>query len=334
MARLRTALAMVGVLVLSVAQYSCKPATTPGQTSTTGSTQQQSNTGANTPNKPFERQTKMLNLAEARQYALDLINRDRATAGLKPVVIDEIASQAAARHVRDMAKNGFTAHWGTDGSVPELRYTEAGGDDMASENAGCYGDAKERTLNEQGPYDPAAIEKVESAYINEVPPNDGHRKNILNPSHNKVGIAVATAENSKVACLVHEFLDDYGDYKPLPRTARPGDNIHIEGTVKPPYKFGGIGVARIDLPKPISAKDLLKTGGYNMPQPHISFHTAEYKTPLPVKMNGNVFTFELPLNAAVLANQNQGVYEIIVFVQTPSGGNELVPISLRTITVK
>ncbi|HYP87234.1 MAG TPA: CAP domain-containing protein, partial [Polyangiaceae bacterium] len=71
---------------------------------------------------------------QASRYMLTLINRDRAAAGLEPVELDPVATVGAERHARDMAKHGFTAHWGTDGSVPEQRYTEAGGTDMVQEN--------------------------------------------------------------------------------------------------------------------------------------------------------------------------------------------------------
>ncbi|MFO0659376.1 MAG: CAP domain-containing protein [Polyangiaceae bacterium] len=271
---------------------------------------------------------------EARQYALALINRDRAAEGLAEVVLDETASKAAQRHAHDMAQNGFTAHWGTDGSVPEIRYTEAGGEDLASENAGCFGDAKPRTPTDEGPFDPAEIERFEAAFINETPPNDGHRKNILNPMHNRVGLAFTGAVGSKVACVAHEFIDDYGSYTALPKSAKPGDVIHIEGEIRAPFKFGGIGIARVDLPTPQSPSALLKTGSYAMPEPHISFHTKEYKTPQPVKMNGNRFSIDLTLNAAVLNNATNGVYEVGIFVSKPGGGTQLDPVSLRTIVVK
>src|ERR1041384_2619144 len=58
---------------------------------------------------------------EAVGYMLTLINRDRGAAGLSAVELDPVASIGAERHARDMAAHGFTAHWGSDGSVPEQR---------------------------------------------------------------------------------------------------------------------------------------------------------------------------------------------------------------------
>ena len=60
------------------------------------------------------------------------------------------AARAATRHAADIARHGFTAHIGTDGSVPELRYTEAGGTGLVMENVGCFADATSRPLDPSG----------------------------------------------------------------------------------------------------------------------------------------------------------------------------------------
>src|ERR1019366_10551465 len=66
----------------------------------------------------------LLTIAEARAYMVRLINRDRAGAGLSPVSLDDgVATRAGQAHAQDMAVHGYLGHWGTDGSVPEQRYT-------------------------------------------------------------------------------------------------------------------------------------------------------------------------------------------------------------------
>ena len=70
---------------------------------------------------------------------LALINRDRASQGLVPVELDEGApTLAGQRHAEDMVRLGFLGHWGSDGSVPEQRHTEAGGADMVLERAKLF----------------------------------------------------------------------------------------------------------------------------------------------------------------------------------------------------
>src|SRR5579872_3310796 len=133
-----------------------------------------------------------LTLADARRYMLRLINRDRATMGLPPVQLDEGPAQRAGQaHAEDMARNGYLGHWGSDGSVPEERFTDAGGTDMVLENASCFTDEQKRSLDASPTVDPHNVEQTEDMFFHEQPPHDGHRKNILKPWHKTVGIGVA-----------------------------------------------------------------------------------------------------------------------------------------------
>jgi hypothetical protein len=270
---------------------------------------------------------RVLSMAEARKFALFLINRDRATQGLPPVALEDgPATEAAARHVRDMARHGFTGHWGSDGSVPELRYTEAGGEDIVQENAACLADGNERAVDDRGPFDAAEIERFEAAFFNERPPHDGHRQNILTASHNRVGISFARAEGTRTVCVVQEFVDDYGTYEPLARKARPGQTVRVAGELREPASFGGIGLARTDLPAP--RKPDLRPLSYAMPAPFVSYFPAGYKTPAPVHVNGKKFWFDLPLT-----DRGPGLYEVQIYARLPGKGNRLEPVSMRTVRV-
>jgi hypothetical protein len=162
-----------------------------------------------------------MTIAQARRYMVELINRDRASMGLAPVTLDEgAATRAGQGHAEDMAENGYLGHWGLDGSVPEERYTAAGGADMVLENASCFTDEQHRMLDAAPAIDPAQIEHTESMFFHEVAPNDGHRKNILKAWHKKVGIGIAqpraTPTEIPVPCISQEFTDAYGTYHGLP----------------------------------------------------------------------------------------------------------------------
>jgi hypothetical protein len=260
---------------------------------------------------------------------LTLINRDRAAAGLSAVTLDAIASRAAEGHARDMAKHGFTAHWGTDGSVPEQRYTEAGGTDMAQENVACLFDGVPRELDASPRFDPALLEQLEQMFMNEVPPNDGHRKNILKPGHHRVGIGLAQPATVNQPCLAQEFVDDWGDYDDLPRRAPTSATLHVAGSIKPPLRFGGIGIARIDAAAPKTAKELNATSSYRIPEPETLYFPAGFKTPKPVKVEGQAFSLDVGLGARARA----GRYEVSIWGKEV-GKNELFMVSLRTIVVK
>src|SRR5689334_15351400 len=75
-----------------------------------------------------------LTLDEARQYMLELVNRDRAALGLKPVRLDPLAAAAGQKHADEMAVNRYMAHWDLAGKLPDQRYTELGGIHHVQEN--------------------------------------------------------------------------------------------------------------------------------------------------------------------------------------------------------
>jgi len=269
---------------------------------------------------------------EARRYALALVNRDRALFGLDPVVLDDAATRAAERHVADMAHLGFTAHFGSDGSFPDLRYTQAGGEDLVVENVACGKDGKERTV-ESGPFDPREIERVEAAFFEEKPPHDGHRRNILDPLHRRVGLSFAGRGGSPVLCAAQEFVRHHGRYDPLPKVGKPGDVLVVRGELTAPFTFGAIGVARLERPAPRSAAWLAASGDFTLPAPHALFQTADYEGKHPVTVVGQSFTLHLGLDAFALGGKASGAYAVIVYGTTKTADGRLDPVSARIVDV-
>lgn len=260
---------------------------------------------------------------------LSLINRDRSQFGLDALEVDATASAAALRHARDMARHGFTAHWGTDGSVPEQRYTEAGGVHMVQENVACLFDGIPRELDENPRFDPALLEQLQKMFMDEVPPNDGHRKNILKPGHHRVGIGLAQPRSVNQPCLAQEFIDDWGEYSELPLHAPPTVRLNVAGEIKEPLRFGGVGIGRDELPSPKSAAELNTTSVYRIPSPDTLYFPPGFKTPKPVQVDGQRFSIDLGLGPAA----RPGRYHVSVWAKS-AGSNELFMVSLRTIMVK
>jgi uncharacterized protein YkwD len=279
------------------------------------------------------RPTKRLTPAEARRYMTSLVNRDRATQGLPPVELDEgpptVAGQA---HAEDMARLGYLGHWGSDGSVPEQRHSEAGGADMVLENALCFTDEAKRTLDPKALIDPAQVERAESLFFDEVPPNDGHRRNILKPAHTKVGIGVAqplsTPTEIAVPCFAQEFTDGYGTYVALPRRAKVGTVVHVEGTLAPGARPSGVGVARVAKPAPIAPSELNKRRSYPVPKPFQMYWGPGFVTPVPVKIDGPKLAIDVPLSD----HGQPGLYEISIWAKLGTS-DEHTMVSLRTVVV-
>jgi uncharacterized protein YkwD len=269
-----------------------------------------------------------LALEQAREYVLALVNRDRAAEGLEPVRLDDVASDAGQRHADDMARHGFTAHWGTDGSVPEQRYTEAGGEDFVQENAACFFDEQPRTLDPEPRFDAEELRKIQHAFMSETPPNDGHRQNVLKPWHTHLGVGLAKPEGLRQVCLTQEFVDHHGEYEALPRSAEVGQAVRVAGRVKSPVEFGGVGIARIDPAEPLSTPQLNDTSAYPIPTPYVLFFPQGYQTPKPVELEGDEFSIEVELSD----RGKPGRYQISVWGRYPDQ-KELLMISLRTISV-
>ena len=280
------------------------------------------------------RPTTRLTIGEARRYMLTLVNRDRATQGLGPVELDEGAPTAAGQaHADDMAHLGYLGHWGSDGSVPEQRHTEAGGEDMVLENALCFTDEAKRTLDTKPTIDPLQVERSESMFFDEVPPNDGHRKNILKPAHTKVGIGVAqpvaTPTEIPVPCFAQEFTDDYGSYAALPKRAKVGAVVHVEGTLANGARPSGVGIARIVKPSPIAPAELNKRRSYLVPKAFQMYWGPGFVTPVPVKIDGQ----KLAIDVTLSDHGQPGLYEVSVWAKL-GASEEHTMVSLRTIVVE
>jgi uncharacterized protein YkwD len=147
-------------------------------------------------------------------FTLGVINKDRASAGLSPVVLSSVPS--GQQHADSMAYYGYFSHWDNQGFKPYMRYTLLGGTGGVAENA---------ALNycNKGPADskaptpaPCSLQNVENAISGSewammnndtMCCNNGHHENILQPMHNRVSIGVAY--NSTVVYLVEDFENNY-----------------------------------------------------------------------------------------------------------------------------
>jgi uncharacterized protein YkwD len=116
-----------------------------------------------------------------------LTNELRQQHGCPALRISPELSIAARRHTQEMADNNYVAHVDLSGHRSDWRAQQAGYTGIAGWE------------NVTAGY-PTAEEAVGSWY-NETPPNDGHRRNMLNCALTQIGVGYATNPNS-----------DYGTY--------------------------------------------------------------------------------------------------------------------------
>jgi len=213
----------------------------------------------------FKGPEKLLNLNEARQYVLQLVNADRAKYHLPPLILDAVACRAGQIHSDEMAVMGYLSHWDLAGKKPWQRYVEVGGTHDIGENVVLLRSTRDQrkssdfVLTKNGSFCTKELELMESSLFNEKPPNDGHRLEILTPEHNKLGVGLSCATNSKGMqrwALVQEFVKEYGFYSKLPKKLERGQTFELSGALVPGLKLDTIEVFWEPTPKPSSVDEL------------------------------------------------------------------------------
>ena len=183
-------------------------------------------------------------LESAREYALKLINDARTVAGLDEVTLDN--NSAAQSHAEDMRTNCFLSHWGTDGLKPYMRYTLAGGEQYSAENLVGIGYCP----TDSHRYIAMSIKADLDEAMDGLMRSSGHRQNILNPHHRKVGIGISYQRPN--LWLAQLFVGDYVRYTTKPviengiltfvgsltngATAQMDDDLGIQIYFDPPVK--------------------------------------------------------------------------------------------------
>lgn len=103
------------------------------------------------------------------QQMLNLVNNERAKVGIAPLVWDDAAADVARAHSEDMFKRGYFSHYSPEGKDVGDRLNAAGIPYIyAGENLALAPN----------------IERAHDGLMN----SQGHRRNILDPAFNKIGI--------------------------------------------------------------------------------------------------------------------------------------------------
>lgn len=191
---------------------------------------------------------------------LELVNHDRAAAGLGLVSWDDTAAAAGQDHTDDMVHRGFFSHWNPDGLGPDHRYSAAGGRHVARENlytfSLTYEDGRGAPVNDWE----VIIEQAQASLMGSL----GHRENILDPAHTHVGIGLTYDPVLGQFLLAQEFTNQHVTLSlPLPTEARPGDLLRVVGSFGPETVGGGIlDLAHEPFPAPLSPADLTGRSTY------------------------------------------------------------------------
>ncbi|MGZ9585400.1 CAP domain-containing protein [Paenibacillus marinisediminis] len=122
------------------------------------------------------------NLSEYAAQVAELVNQERAAAGLSPLTVDSKLSDVAMLKAKDMYDNNYFDHQSPTYGSPF---------DMMQANGITYRTAGENIAKGQ-----RSPQEVMDAWMNSA----GHRQNILNSSYTKIGVAYYNGE------WVQEFI--------------------------------------------------------------------------------------------------------------------------------
>lgn len=130
----------------------------------------------------------------AETRAVELTNQLRQQHGCPPLQISPELTAAARAHSQEMADRNYFDHVDLSGHHSDWRAAQAGYTGTAGwENIGAG-------------YQTA--EQMVSAWYNETPPNDGHRRNLLNCALTDVGIGYAANAQSDYGIY---WTQDFGE---------------------------------------------------------------------------------------------------------------------------
>jgi hypothetical protein len=191
-------------------------------------------------------------------FQLEVINNSRKKFKADPVELDILASRVANKMCREAADNNFVGHWNMDGEKPYHRYAFAGGYDHVSENA--YGQWSTDNYIQSSSVIGSMMKTGHGTFMAERAPNDGHKKTIIDKSHNFVGLGFYLS--GKQFRYYEEFIDRYLEFENIPSEVKTGEPFSITVKTHGENYLYYLIVYREKYPQPLSPSQIIKKGSY------------------------------------------------------------------------
>ena len=252
---------------------------------------------------------------ELYQYALRVVNDDRAAKGIPPVTLSN--TRSAQEHADNMLKLQYFSHWNSDGLKPYVTYTMLGGRGDVRENisyvvahcfsGNCYANA----------FDPfKEIKDSEYNMVYQDASSDwGHRDNILDPSHTAVNFGIASDNNRFY--FVEHFENNIISWHAVQLV---GSELHLSGSLPALYSLSQILVYTDPSPTTLSANDLDGRAPYNLGH-YDSGTLAGIMAP---KLSpGYYYTECSPGKIEIQSNSEKNCVDYITFENTSNAADEM-----------
>jgi uncharacterized protein YkwD len=132
-------------------------------------------------------------LPDFTQRVVDLVNAERASAGLPALRVSWILTQTAQGHAEDQLARDYLAHNSPEGVTPRDRILAAGYDPDSWTGENIY--------NAWGNEEIVQPEAAMQWWMN----SSGHRANILKPEYTEIGVGVAWRGSDGMHVYVQNF---------------------------------------------------------------------------------------------------------------------------------
>ena len=229
------------------------------------------------------------------------INASRKKHRKQAVKLDILASRVANKIAKNAAEKGFMGHFNTKGETPYQRFAFAGGTDHVSENASALSsteDLPSLTSDING-----YMQQAHNAFMAEKAPNDGHKKNCIDPHHNYVGLGYYLHDGD--FRYYEEFLDRYLEFGNFINMAKVNQTVKIPvKPIKGKY-LHMILIYHEKFPKPMSISSINKKMKYDDYTNDLAFKILPWQLPT---TSANGFT-ELEFNFS-----KKGLYYIQIYL--------------------
>jgi hypothetical protein len=190
---------------------------------------------------------------------LDLINKSRKRYNAGELKLDILASRVANKMCREAAENNYMGHWNLAGEKPYQRYAAAGGYDHVTENA--YGEWSTDEYVKSDSKISSMMKTGHEKFMAERSPYDGHKKTIINKSHNFVGIG--NYLSGKQFRYYEEFIDRYLEFENIPAEVKADEPFSITVKRSPDNYLYFLLVYHENFPEPITPSKLMTKGSYD-----------------------------------------------------------------------
>ncbi len=257
--------------------------------------------------------------ASVKARMLAMINAERREFGLAAVRLDPLASGVADALCKRQVYDQSVGHISTDGLSPYQRYSFAGGLDGTTENTAAWS----RDVPYEGGDIAGLVEQSMRAMLDEAPPEDGHRRAILDPHATHVGLGFAWRGGE--VRVAHEFVRRYLHWMtPPPREARLGARVTCAARPADGWTVAVMSVHYEPTPKPISRSGASRIVSYELPAERSDYNARSLRDDSEIvrsaRTNGGAsgdlavahdgsFTFSIPFE------HGPGIYTLVTWLR-------------------